>query len=177
MFLKIFFYFYFYFCLLLFLFCFVFVWFEGFQFLYRHRQHHNYTMIKTDAMIKTQEDIFKQNIYLSLYCKGSKGVTQSLRVRGNLGPNRNFNILSPTLMSVNVVSFSFSRCSTGGSGVHSAGYWLSLLHLISNFSGPQTPSVFPRAPSGGCGFPYHISSYSFSNSTATGTRTLSWVIW
>ena len=41
---------------------------------------------------------------------------------------------------------------------HSAGCWLSLLHLISIFSGPQTPSGFPRAPSVGCGFPYHISS-------------------
>ena len=40
---------------------------------------------------------------------------------------------------------------------HSPGWWLSLLHLISNFSGPQTPSGFPRAPSAGCGFPYHIS--------------------
>ena len=40
---------------------------------------------------------------------------------------------------------------------HSAGCWLSLLHLISIFSGPQTPSGFPRAPSVGFGFPYHIS--------------------
>ena len=61
-------------------------------------------------------------------------------------------------MAVNVVSFSFSWCLTGGPGIHSAGCWLSLLHLIINFSGPQTPSGFPRAPSAGCGFPYHISS-------------------
>ena len=40
---------------------------------------------------------------------------------------------------------------------HSAGWWLSLLHLISIFSRPQTSSGFPRAPSVGCGFPYHIS--------------------
>ena len=40
-------------------------------------------------------------------------------------------------MAVNVVSFSFSRCSTGGPEVHSAGCLLSLLHLISIFSGPQ----------------------------------------
>ena len=33
-------------------------------------------------------------------------------------------------------------------GVHSAGCWLSLLHLIRIFSGPQTPSGFPRAPLG-----------------------------
>ena len=60
-------------------------------------------------------------------------------------------------MAGNVVSFSFSRCLTGGPGSHSAGWWLSLLHLISKFSGPQTPSGFPRAPSAGCGFPYHTS--------------------
>ena len=58
---------------------------------------------------------------------------------------------------------------------HSAGWWLSLLHLISNFSGPQTPSGFPRAPSAGRGFLYHTSSISVSNSTATATVTLSWL--
>ena len=41
---------------------------------------------------------------------------------------------------------------------HSAGCWLSLLHLISIFSGPQTPLGFLRAPSVGCGLPYHILS-------------------
>ena len=48
---------------------------------------------------------------------------------------------------------------------HSAGCWLSLLHLISIFSGPQTPSGFPTAPSVGCGFPYHTSSPTVWNST------------
>ena len=79
-------------------------------------------------------------------------------VRGIWRPNINCNILTPTLMVVNVVSFSFSWCSTRGPGVNSSGRWLSLLHLISNFSDPQTPSGFPRAPSAGCGFSYHISS-------------------
>ena len=60
-------------------------------------------------------------------------------------------------MAVNVVSFSFSWCSTGGPGAHSAGWWLSLLHLISNFSWPQL-NRGPRAPSAWYGFPYHISS-------------------
>ena len=76
-------------------------------------------------------------------------------------------------MAVIVVSFSFSWCSTGSPGVYSAGCWLSLLHLISNFSGPQTPSGFPRVPSAGCGFPYHISSITPSPTvTATGIRTV-----
>ena len=110
-------------------------------------------------------------MYLSLYCKGSKRVTQGLRVRGSWRPNRNFNILTPTLMAVNVVSFSFSWCSTGGPGIHSAGCWFSLLHLISIFSGPPTHQGFPRAPSAGCGFLYHISSIT-PTPTGTGTRTV-----
>ena len=43
----------------------------------------------------------------------------------------------PKHMAVSVVSFSFSWCSTGGPEAHSARWWLSLLHLISNFPGPQ----------------------------------------
>ena len=61
-------------------------------------------------------------------------------------------------------------------GVHSAGCWLSLLYLISNFSGPQTPLGFPKAPSAGCGFPYHNSSNSASNSTAWHLSWLSYII-
>ena len=69
-------------------------------------------------------------------------VRKGLCVRGSWRPNRTEILWPPTLMAVNVVSFSFSWCSTRGPGVHSAGCWLSLLHLISIFSG----------------FPYHISS-------------------
>ena len=80
-------------------------------------------------------------------------------------------------MAVNVVSFSFSWCSTGSPGVHSAGCWLSLLHLISNFSGPQTPSGFPRAPSAGCGYPYHLSSITPSPTGWNCNSTqLSWLL-
>ena len=41
------------------------------------------------------------------------------------------------------MSFLFSWCSIGGPEAHSAGWWLSLLHLICIFSGPQ----LIRAPS------------------------------
>ena len=40
-------------------------------------------------------------------------------------------------------------CSTGGPEAHSAGCGLSLPHLITNWSGPQTPSGVLRAPSAG----------------------------
>ena len=99
-------------------------------------------------------------------------------------------------MAVHVVSFLFSRCSIGGPEAHSAGWWLSLLHLISNFSGPQTPSGFLRAPSAGRGFLHHISSitplqlycncncnsvltelYNSPTSTRSPTRSLEWHDW
>ena len=65
-------------------------------------------------------------------------------------------------MAVSVVSFLFSWCSTGGPEANSVGWWLSLLHLISIFSGPQFIRG-PRAPSDWCGFPYHISSITPSH--------------
>ena len=53
-------------------------------------------------------------------------------------------------MAISVVSFSFSWCSTEGPGAQlSAECWLSLPDLITNWSGPQTPSGVPRAPSAG----------------------------
>ena len=107
------------------------------QLLYRHLQHHNDTIINRRR--KTSLTKYLPLTLLQVFQK----VTQGLGVRGSWRPNRNFNILTPTLMAVNVVSFSFSWCSTGGPGVHSAGCWLSLLNLISIFSGPQ----FIRAPS------------------------------
>ena len=134
--------------------------------------------IHIDAMIKTNaRRLLYKYMSLSLYCKGSKRVTQGLRVRGSWKPNRNCNIFTSTLMAGNVVSFLFSWCSTGGPAAQLSTKWcLSLLYLISYFSGPQTASGFPRAPSAGCGFPYHISSNSISNSAATARRTqLSWL--
>ena len=107
-------------------------------------------------------------MYPSLYCKGSKMVIQGLHVRGSWRPNRNFNMLTPKLMGVNVVSFSFSRCSTGGPGTTLLGDGflyciLSATSLDPNSSGPQAPSAW-------CGFPYHYSP-------PTGTRTqLSWLL-
>ena len=112
--------------------------------------------IYTDAMNNRHRKTFLEKyLPLTLFVTFER-VTQGLRVRGSWRPNRSEIFWPPTLMAVNVVSFSFSWCSTGGPGVHSAGCWLSVLHLISNFSGPQIPSGFPRAPSAGCGFPYHI---------------------
>ena len=106
-------------------------------------QHHNDTMnnrrTQWQRRRKTSLTIFTSHFI----CKGTKRVTQGLRVGGSWWPNRNCNILTPTLMAVNVVFLVLQGCSTGGPGAHSAGWWLSLLHLINIFSGPQ----LIRAPS------------------------------
>ena len=94
------------------------------------------------------------NILPPTLLQGFERVVQGLRVRGSWRSNITA-IFWPHCYDRHVVSFSFFRA---------AGYWLSLLHLISIFSGPQTPSGFPRAPSVGCGLPYHTSSPTVWNS-------------
>ena len=44
-----------------------------------------------------------------------------------LETEQNCNILTPTLIAISVVSFSFSWCSTGGPGAHSAGFLYCIL--------------------------------------------------
>ena len=113
-------------------------------------------------------------MYLSLYCKGSKRLFK-VCVRERAGDRTELQYFDPTLMAVSVVSFSFSWCSTGGPAAHSAGWWLSLLHLINKFSGPQLIRG-PRAPSAWCGFPYHISSITPSVSNWNSLSWLSYII-
>ena len=76
--------------------------------LYSHVPYHNDTIIKTEAGRKTSLTIY---VPLTLL-QGFEKVVQGLNVRGSRRPNRNFNILTSTLMAVNHVSFSFSWCST-----------------------------------------------------------------
>ena len=76
-------------------------------------------------------------------------------------------------MAVSVVSFLFTWCSTGGPEAHSAGWWISLLHLISIFSGRQF-NRGPRVPSAWCGFPYHYNSVRSLTATPT-VWLLSWL--
>ena len=90
-----------------------------------------------------------------------------MRVRECWRPNRNCNILTLTYGRQRCV-YLVLRCSTGGPGAHSAGWWLSLLHLISIFSGPQTPSGFRGPPRPDVTFPTTSRLLFFSS---TGTRT------
>ena len=130
-------------------------------------------MIKTDA-----GRLLKQNIYLSLYCNGSKRLFKVCVWEG-AGDRTELKYFDPHSYGRQRCLFLILQMLNWRPRAHSAGWWLSLLHLISNFSGPQTRSGFPRAPSAGCGFPCHNSPISISNATGTGTRTgtqLSYII-
>ena len=94
------------------------------------------------------------NIYLSLYCKGSKRVTQSLRVRGSWRPNISCNILtSHSYGRQRCVFLVLQGCSTGGPGptllgngfpycIFSATSLVPKLHR--GFRGPSWPGIaFP----------------------------------
>ena len=98
---------------------------------------HNDTTTKTHEGRRRKEHtrrlLFKY-IYLSLYCKGLKGLFKGLHVRGCWRPNINF-IFSPHCYDRHVVSFLFSWCwgllhrgpSEGPLGL----VWPSLPHLVS----------------------------------------------
>ena len=103
--------------------------------LYTHLHHHNDTIIKT----QWQSLLYKYILPLSLL-QGFERVVQGLHVRGCWRPNINF-IFWPHCYDRHVVSFLFSWC------------W------------GQLHRGFPRAPSVGCGFPYHIWSIAVWNST------------
>ena len=67
-------------------------------------------------------------------------------------------ILTSTTYDRHVVSFLFSWCSTGGLGLTllDAGFLYGILSASS--LDPKLHRGFPRTPSVGCGFPYHIWS-------------------
>ena len=113
--------------------------------LHSHLQHHNDTIIETDARRKTQEGRRKKTsltIYLPLtLLQGFERVVQGLHVRGCWRLNINFIFWPPLLMTVTLCL----SCSPDA-GVHS----------IGGFRGP---------PSVGCSFPYHIWSLAVWNST------------
>ena len=150
--------------------------------IYTFIQHHNDTIIKTHEGRKTQDKdagrlLFKY-IYLSLYCKGSKGLFKGLYVRGCWWPNVNF-IFWPHCYDRHVVSLLFSWCwgllHRGFPRVPSVccglPYHISSLTLWESAS--NCIGGFLSAPSVGCGFPYHIWSLAVWKSTdnCSGTQT------
>ena len=103
-------------------------------------------------MIKTQEDFFIK-IYTSHFIARVRKGCVVFYCERELETEHKLWYFDPTVMTITLCL----SCSLGllnrRPRAHSAGCWLSLLHLISIFSGPQTPSGFPRAPRSGVAFP------------------------
>ena len=129
-------------------------------------------------------------MYLSLYCKGSKRVTQGFTVRGSWRPNRTA-IYWPPLLWPSALCLSRSpgllnRRPRGPALCWVMAFFTACYHQLVS----KTPSEVPRAPSAGCGFPYHISSltptvwllvltelYNSSTPTQSPTQSLEWHVW
>ena len=100
--------------------------------LYTRMHIYTYTCrIHIGAIIKTSEDFFKE-IYLSLYLKEFEKGYSRFYCERELETEQNCNILTPTLMAISVVSFSFSWTAQpearGPSFLLSAGF---LYHILS----------------------------------------------
>ena len=112
-------------------------------------------------------------MYCSLYCKGSKRLLK-VCVWDGAGDRTELKYFDPHSYGrqrcVFLVLLILNRRPWGPLCWVLAFFTASYQHLLWN---PNTIG-FPRAPSAGCGFPYHISSNYVSNSTATGSL-LSWL--
>ena len=181
------------------------IFFHGSKFyqviLLHSRIHIHAGYILTQWITDAERRLYKY-IYLSLYCKGSKRVTQGLRVSGSWRSNITAIFWPQSYGRQRCVFLVLHGCSTAGPGPTLLNdnflyCILSVSSLDPNSSGPQAPSAwcgFPyhisptptllqlqfiraqMAPSAWCGFPYHISSPTGCNSTAHWLVELNWVI-
>ena len=118
--------------------------------LYCHWHHHNDTINK-----QTQEDFFNKICTSHFIVRVRKGYSRFYCEKES-ETEHNCNILTPTLMAVNVVSFSFSRAA------QPEAQWPTLLSDLLRLICTPTHQG-PKAPSAWCGFPYHISSITPSD--------------
>ena len=130
-----------------------------------YRLNDNRRSDKDARKIRRRKISLTNIFYLSLYCKGSKGLFKVCMWEGAGETEHKLHILTSTPYDRHVVSFLFSWCSTGGLGLTllDAGFLYCILSASS--LDPKLHQGFPRAPSVGCGFPYHISSPAVWNST------------
>ena len=145
---------------------------------------HAYAGYILTQWIMTSEGSFK-NKYLSIYLQGSKGLCGFLLWEG-VGDRIELQHSDPH-------SYGRQRCvflvlqgsSTGGPVAQlSAGWWLSLLHLITNFSGPQLislvwlslPHLIHNSVSN-CLTSVLTELYNCSTPNQLPTRSLEWHVW
>ena len=126
--------------------------------IYMFMQKYTYICwLHADAMNNRRRRIsLTKYLPLTLLQGFEKGYSGFSRER-ELQTEHNWNILTPNV-------WPSALCLSRSPGLlnrrpraHSARWWLSLLHLISVFSGPQLIRA-QMAPLAWCGFPYHISS-------------------
>ena len=99
--------------------------------LYCHLQHHN------DTIIKTQEG-FLINIGTSHFIARVRKGCVVFYCERELETEQKLQYFDPDSYGrQGCVFLVLQGCSTGGPEAHSARWWLSLLHLISIFSGSQ----------------------------------------
>ena len=117
--------------------------------------------IHTDAMINRHRKTSLTKYLPLTLLQGLENGYSRFACESVLETEHNWNILTPNLWSSRCV-FLVLLILNRSPGVHSAGCWLSLLHLISIFSEPQ----FIRAPS-----PFGLAWLSLPHLGSTGTRT------
>ena len=104
--------------------------------LYSHVPYHNDAIIKQTLWQRQMQEDFLNKIFTSHFIARVRKGCVGFYCERELEIEHNWNILTPNLWpsrSVFLVLLMLNRSP----GVHSAGCWLSLLHLISIFSGPQ----------------------------------------
>ena len=127
-----------------------------FQLLYCHLQYHN------DTIIKTQEDFFIKICTSHFIVRVRKGLLEIFVWEG-AGDRTETEIFWPPLLWPSTLCLSRSpdaqpeaqRPTLLGDG---------FLYCILSASSPDLNSSGPQGPKAWCGFPYHISSISVSNS-------------
>ena len=85
--------------------------------------------IKDACRIKTQEDFFIKIFTSHFICNGTKGYSK-LACEKELETEHNWNILTPKLRPSALCLSRSPGLLNWSPGVHSAGCWLSLLHLV-----------------------------------------------
>ena len=124
--------------------------------LYTHIQIHAECILM--QWIKTSENFFRKIGTSHFIVRVRKGLLKVLLWEG-VGDQTELQYIDPhSYDHQHCVFLVLQGCSTGGLGALSAGWWLSLPHLVSNFSGPQLNRGSQRPLLPGGGFPYHILS-------------------
>ena len=142
---------------------------QGVWALYRHLQHHN------DTIIKTQEDFFIK-IYTSHFIVRDRKGLLKVCVWEGVGNRTETVIFWPQLLWPSKLCLSRSpdaQSEALGSTLLGAGFLYCILSATSLV--PKLHRCSRGPPSPGCGFPYHIHFQLYSNSNCL-DFCLDWVI-